>query len=211
MARCRLFHNPNNGELRLFPQAPILGWMRSIKEAFSFIGETVKIVLLALVIIVPVRMFLFQPFFVRGASMEPTFHNGDYLIIDELSYRFRAPRRGEVVVFRFPSDPSQFYIKRILGLPGETVRISGGKISVGLGANTLQGLEEAYLSAAHQNGGDFSPLTLGPDEYFMLGDNRGASSDSRRWGALDKDLIVGRAIISVWPLQDFAVLAAPSY
>src|SRR3989344_2860166 len=93
------------------------------REVVSFFWEVIKMVVLSLAIIVPIRYFLVQPFFVKGASMEDDFHNGDYVLIDELSYRFHSPERGEVVVFRFPQDPSQFFIKRIIGLPGETIQI----------------------------------------------------------------------------------------
>ena len=101
-----------------------------MKNFFSFVWEVTKIVIIAAVIVIPIRYFLFQPFFVRGQSMDPNFENGDYLIIDEISYRFRSPQRGEVVVFKYPEDPSQRFIKRIIGLPGETIEIKNGEITV---------------------------------------------------------------------------------
>ena len=101
-----------------------------MKKFLAFIWETLKIVVIALVIVVPIRYFLFQPFFVKGASMEPNFDDGQYLIIDELSSRFREPQRGEIVVFKYPHDPSQRYIKRVIGLPGETAEVKDGQLSI---------------------------------------------------------------------------------
>ncbi|HLD69247.1 MAG TPA: signal peptidase I, partial [Candidatus Omnitrophota bacterium] len=98
-----------------FNQPSSEGWFGSLK---SFIWETVKVVVISLAIIIPVRYFLIQPFYVKGASMEPNFYDQEYLIIDEISYRFREPQRGEIVVFRYPRDPASFFIKRIIGLPG---------------------------------------------------------------------------------------------
>src|SRR3989338_11028918 len=101
-----------------------------MKSTLSFLWEIAKIAVIALVLVVGMRLFVFQPFLVRGASMEPNFHNWDYLIVDEISYRFRDPGRGEVVVFKFPNDPSQRYIKRIVGLPGETVQVQEGQVTI---------------------------------------------------------------------------------
>ncbi len=173
----------------------------------GFFWELVKISLLATAIIVPVRYFLLQPFFVRGASMEPNFQNGEYLVVDELSYFMREPRRGEVIVFRYPNNPSQFFIKRIVGLPGETVRVEEGRVIVqsdiyGQGA-VLD--ESQYLPERLRTGGRLS-MTLGEDEYFVLGDNRAASSDSRSWGLLAEDAIVGRAWIRAFPFDRIDIL-----
>lgn len=174
----------------------------------SFFWELIKVFLIAIAIIVPIRYFLIQPFFVRGASMEPTFDDGEYLIIDELSYRFREPRRGEVVVFRFPQNRSQFFIKRIIGLPGDTITVNEGQVII-QNAQFQQGVvldESAYLSGDVRTGGDIT-MQLGSDEYFVLGDNRAASSDSRSWGALKNDLIIGRAWIRAYPLDRLGVFA----
>ena len=140
--------------------------------------------------------------------MDPTFANGDYLIIDELSYRIREPKRGEVVVFRYPEDPSQFFIKRIIGLPGETVIGDDGDIVIRQFEDKTV-LNESYLSKVTPD--SWPGIIAGPNEYVVLGDNRPASSDSRRWGVLPRDLIVGKVFVTVWPLEDFSVFAAPSY
>ncbi|MBA7596484.1 Signal peptidase IB [subsurface metagenome] len=174
-----------------------------------FIWEVSKIVIIALLIVVPIRYFVFQPFFVRGQSMEPNFRNGDYLIIDELTYQFRAPRRGEVVVFKYPQDPSQRYIKRIIGLPGETIKIQEGKVFI-YQDEEIQALEEEYLSQLTQTPGSLQ-ITLDRNEYFVLGDNRSVSADSRRWGALPEESIVGRVFLRAWPLTALAKIEAPNY
>lgn len=167
-----------------------------------FFWELLKAFILAMVIIVPIRYFLVQPFFVRGASMEPNFHDSEYLIIDQLSYRLREPKRGEVIVFRYPQDPTQFFIKRIVGLPGETVRIVDGRVLVtnAVDTATVQLDESPYLSSDVRTGGQIN-IHLNEKEYFVLGDNREASSDSRSWGSVSKNAIMGRAWIRAWPLS----------
>lgn len=165
-----------------------------------FFWEIVKIVILAVIIIVPVRYFVIQPFFVRGASMEPNFFDGEYLVIDELSYRWRQPRRGEVIVFRYPSNHEQFFIKRIIGVPGDAVRLTGGQVII-QNPTYQQGVvldESPYLSGGVRTNGQHA-VTLRAGEYFVLGDNRMASSDSRQWGVLTEDEIVGRAWLRAWP------------
>src|SRR3989344_1966316 len=118
----------------------------------SFIWETVKIIIICLAIILPIRYYLVQPFFVRGASMEPNFNNGDYILVDEISYRFNPPSRGDTVVFRYPPDPSQFYIKRIIGLPGETMEIKNDTVKIYDGEDMV--LEEFYLDESQKTLGD---------------------------------------------------------
>lgn len=178
-----------------------------MSRILAFILETGRTLVIALLIVVPLRLYVAQPFFVRGASMEPSFSNGDYLIIDELSYRFREPERGEVVVFRFPGDPSQFFIKRIIGLPGDTVVAENGSIRIERSGKTTV-LSEPYLQAETPD--DFR-ITTGPNEYVVLGDNRPASSDSRRWGILPRDNVVGKVFLTVWPVEEFSAFAAPTY
>lgn len=180
---------------------------RTIMVVGKFFWELIKVFLLAMVIIVPIRYFLVQPFFVRGASMEPNFYDGEYLVIDELSYYLRDVRRGEVIVFRFPNNRSQFFIKRVIGLPGETVRISDGGVVIE-SKDFLQGVildESQYLSDNVRTGGQ-TTTKLGEEEYFVLGDNRTASSDSRSWGVLTKDEIVGRAWIRAFPFSSLGMI-----
>lgn len=134
-----------------------------------------KFTLIAVITVLLIRTFIAQPFIVSGNSMEPTFDSGDYLIVDELTYRFSEPQKNDVVIFKYPLDPSKFFIKRIIGLPGETIHFEGRKI------------------------------TLGEKEYFVMGDNRPNSSDSRKWGALKEDFLVGKAFLRLWPLNKIGV------
>jgi len=181
-----------------------------MKNILSFIWEIAKIIIIALLIVVPIRYFLFQPFFVKGQSMEPNFENGDYLIIDEISYRFREPQRGEVVVFKYPQNPSQRYIKRIVGLPGETIEIENGEIIIFNEGNSQILDESDYLFPDVSTPGDIR-ITLTENEYFVLGDNRISSADSRRWGPLPRGNIIGRVFLRAWPFTALAKIEAPAY
>ena len=179
-----------------------------MKGFLSFIWEIIKIVVVAAVIVLPIRYFLFQPFLVKGQSMEPNFGNSDYLIIDQLSYRLREPQRGEVVVFKYPNIPSQRYIKRIVGLPGETVEIKDGKVMI----SGVPLDETTYLAdSAYTDQREFQIIILSENEYFVLGDNRLASSDSRVWGSLPRENIIGRVFIRAWPFAALAKIEAPQY
>jgi signal peptidase I len=157
-------------------------------KILDFFKEILQTVFLALLIVLPIRLFIFQPFIVKGESMEPTFKESDYLIIDEITYRFREPKRGEVVVFKNPMNERQRFIKRIIGLPGEKIEIVDGKIFISNGEKKI--LNEPYLNFSFTSG-DIQ-ITLGSDEYFVLGDNRQFSLDSRRFGPIKKKEIVGR-------------------
>jgi signal peptidase I len=176
-------------------------------EILDFFKEIFQTVILALLIVLPIRLFIFQPFIVKGQSMEPNFEDGDYLIIDEITYRFREPKRGEVVVFKNPMNEHQRFIKRIVGLPGETVEISDGKIFISNGEKKV--LNEPYLNSSFTTGE--IQITLGKDEYFVLGDNRQFSLDSRRFGPIRKKEIVGRVFLRLWPIYSFAKIEAPAY
>lgn len=169
-----------------------------IKSVLTFFWEVFQVVAIALVIVLPIRYFVFQPFIVNGESMEPNFHNGDYLLIDELTYRFDDPSRGDVIVFKYPTDPSQRFIKRIVGLPMETIELVGSSIQItDKFGNTTVLNEKSYLLKHTLFSG--IKVALNEDEYFVMGDNRTHSFDSRKWGALDREHIIGRAIIRAWP------------
>lgn len=187
------------------------GIHESKQEAIAFIWETIKIVVISLAIIIPIRYYLVQPFFVKGASMESTFENKDYILIDEITYQFRKPQRGEVVVFRSPEDTSQFFIKRIIGLPDETVQIKNNKVTIFSGMDTKGFLlKENYLDPKQITEGDLN-IRLNNNEYFVLGDNRLGSSDSRRWGPLERPLITGKVFIRLWPLNQIKRFNMPVY
>lgn len=165
------------------------------------IRDTVKFVLIILLVVIPIRVFIAQPFIVNGASMDPTFEHGQYLIVDQVTYRFNEPERGDVVVFRYPNDTRQFFIKRVIGLPGETVKITDDSIII-YNDNHPEGLtlKEPYIKnkTSHQNG-NTQTTELKNSEYFVLGDNRLQSSDSRSWGTLKGNLIIGRPLIRLLP------------
>lgn len=182
-----------------------------MKQFFLAAREIVEVVLISLLTVYIIRSFLVQPFLVSGASMEPNFSDGDYLLIDELTYRFRPPQRGEVVVFRYPGDEKTFYIKRIIGLPGERVVVRDGKVRVANAANPDGvGLNEDYISSGVQTIGDID-RTLAVDEYFVLGDNRYFSFDSRNWGVLPKNDIIGVVRLRLFPFRGTHTFAVPEY
>lgn len=162
------------------------------------IFDLIKFTLVILAIVIPIRAFIAQPFIVNGESMVPTFENGDYLIIDEISYRGSEPERGDVIVFRFPTDQKRFLIKRVIGLPGEEVIITGNKITVTKNDGEIVQLYEDYLNGEFSSYGTWE---LRENEYFVLGDNRQKSSDSRQWGIVTRDLIVGKTLLRLFPLS----------
>ncbi len=168
--------------------------MKFLEHAFK---EIAIFVILAVLIVLPIRLFLAQPFVVEGESMQPTFENGDYLIVDEISYRFNPPERGDVIVFKSPANPAVFYIKRIVGLPNESVIISRGEVTVTTTAGEKIVLDEPYVVA--EDATYSKPTHLGADEYYVLGDNRPNSSDSRIWGALPADDIMGKPVLRLLP------------
>lgn len=211
--------NENNQNLSSYQADPLnsgnegeLGFGRAPKnEILAFIWETTKVVVISLAIILPIRYYLVQPFFVKGASMEANFEDGDYLLVDELSYRFSEPARGDVIIFRYPGDNSQFFIKRIIGLPGETIEIKNNEVMI-YNIDHPDGfvLSEEYLSADQETLGNML-MRLDGNEYFVLGDNRLRSSDSRRWGPVNKTLITGKAFIRAWPFNRFNKIQSITY
>ncbi len=154
---------------------------------------------LIVIVVIPIRLFVVSPFVVDGESMHPTFENLDYLIVDELRYNFAAPARGEVIVFRYPGNPSIFYIKRIIGLPGETVAINHGLVTITTVAGKSLTLAEPYI--VNEDATYTKSVSLNADEYFVMGDNRPNSSDSRIWGVLPRGDIVGRVDLRLLPVS----------
>jgi signal peptidase I len=176
----------------------------------GFIFEVIQVVVISLVIIIPIRYFLIQPFYVKGASMEPNFYDHEYLIIDEISYRFAEPERGDIVVFRYPNDPKQYFIKRIVGLPNETVEVINGQVMV-YNEENLEGVivEEEYLDQGFTAGN--KKIKLRSDEYFVMGDNRNSSLDSRSFGPVNRNYIVGKVWLRGWPVTKLKVFKTPDY
>ena len=162
--------------------------------------EMLRFSLIALIIVIPIRMFVAQPFIVSGASMQETFHTGEYLIVDQLTYQFSEAKRGDVIIFRYPKDPSKFFIKRVIGEPGDTVNIEGSTVRISNAAEPNGFiLNEPYIKSM-ANGSSVTEV-LGDREYFVMGDNRDQSSDSRVWGVLQEERIVGRAYLRLFPFS----------
>lgn len=192
--------------------------MKSVlKKIGQFILDTIQMIVLALSVFIIIYLFLFQPHQVKGNSMYPNFHNGEFLLTNKISYRFDSPQRGDVIVFKAPkSEPCAEieceYIKRIIGLPGDRVMVKGGKVYI-----NGQILDESkYLSSDVLTGsGTFLPegveKSIGNNSYLPLGDNRPYSRDGREFGLIGRDMIIGRAWLRYWPLNDAGFVKQISY
>ena len=181
-----------------------------LAKVAMFFLELVKVAVLAGITIGFVRYFIFKPFYVEGQSMDPTFLEKEYLIIDEISYRLKEPERGEVVVFKAPVTHNDYYLKRIIGLPGERVKVEDNKVIIYNNDNS-QGVVIFEDYTAEEGTPGVTTVTLEPDEYFVMGDNRNASFNSRRFGPIKRDDIVGRTWLRGWPLNRITLFDAPDY
>lgn len=169
-------------------------------KKYIVIREFIHLVLIIVFIVLPLRLFVAQPFFVSGASMSPTFEDKEYIIVDQITYRFNDPERGDVIVFHPPSNPNRFFIKRIIGLPGETVQLDGEKIIITKNdGNESITIEEPYITEENLQREPRKSFKLNGDEYFVMGDNRNESYDSRSWGPLEREEIIGRAFLRLMP------------
>jgi len=172
-------------------------WKSTLKEIIIF-------ALIAFGIVLPFRVFIAEPYIVDGRSMDPTFATGDYLIVDKLSSRLKTPKRNSVIVFEYPNDPSKSFVKRIIGLPGETIILSGGTVTIKNPENPKGFvLDQSYVVHKAENSIE---KTLAEDEYFVMGDNRTESFDSRSWGPLKEKYILGKPILRLWPIFEIAVV-----
>lgn len=174
--------------------------------------DFIKTTLIALAAVFLVRYFIIQPFYVKGSSMEPNFYEKDYLIIDEISYRFSQPQRGDIVVFKLNTQGyNEYLIKRIIGLPGETVVVKDGKVTI-KNSDNPDGyvLDESYLPSGTETLGEVVE-TVPDDSYFVLGDNRGVSYDSRYFGSIKRSVIVGKTLLRGWPLNKFGITKMGRY
>lgn len=170
----------------------------------AVLKEVILFAVIAIGVVLPFRIYIAEPYIVEGASMDPTFKTGDYLIVDKLSYELGEPQRNSVIVFKFPPEPNRNLIKRVIGLPGDTITMKNGEITITNTANP-EGftLDQSYL--VHTKPESFT-VTLGPDEYFVMGDNRPESYDSRDWGILPKEDILGRPVLRLLPLSKIGTL-----
>jgi signal peptidase I len=180
--------------------------MESKKSIFK---ELFHFIIIVLLVVLPIRLYVAQPFVVVGQSMEPTFVSNEYLIVDELSYRLESPARGQVIVFKYPygaeeDGNAKYFIKRIIGLPGETVVIREGVVTIKNSENPKGFLlNEPYVTSKADTS---MSMTLGNDQYFVMGDNRPKSFDSRSWGPLSSDHIIGKAFIRLLPPNKISLL-----
>ena len=183
----------------------------AIRKIFVSFLEVLEVAVIAVVAVFVVRTFLVQPFLVSGSSMSPNFSNGDYVLVDELTYHIRPPERGEVVVFHDPQDYATYFIKRVIGLPGERVTIKNNVVTVYNKAHPEGfALDETYLPGGVETSGNVD-YTLSSSAYLLFGDNRPLSYDSRSWGALPAKNIVGLVRVRLWPLNEMTAFAAPKY
>ncbi len=182
------------------------------RSAWWIVWDVIKILIISFAIIIPIRYYVAQPFIVSGDSMQPNFQNSQYLVIDELSYRLHEPARGDVMVFHYPRDTAEYFIKRVIGLPGERVVITNGEVMIYNAANP-KGMvlnESAYLPAGTVTTTDVD-VTLGAGQYFVLGDNRAASFDSRFWGPVPQNDIVGRVVFRAFPFNEVSTFGHVTY
>jgi signal peptidase I len=186
---------------------------------FSFLLDLVKTFVIVMLVAFSIRYFVIQPFVVDGDSMKPTFINNEYLIAEKISYDFTTPSRGDIVIFRYPKNTSIIYIKRLIGLPGETVTVKNNKVYIAKSENgELTQLEEKYLDSNvstkvfdTETATKELTITLHENEFFVLGDNREHSSDSREWGVLPKSNIIGRVWLTVTPLDHLKIWGHQKY
>lgn len=187
-----------------------------VNSFFAVLFEIIKTIVVVGILALLLRIYIIQPFIVEGLSMSPTLDNNDYLLVDKLSYRFGEPQRGDVIVFKYPKDERFNYIKRIIGLPGETIRITENNIMITNNQNP-NGLiiHENYIKDIDghliNNGRKVIAVDIPQGQYFVMGDNRQGSSDSREWGFLPKKEIIGRSLVRLFPVGDFKVLRDPTY
>lgn len=174
--------------------------LRSKPSRIKVFFENVAYIIAAVILALLVQQFLVKPFIVNGASMDPTLKTGDYLLIDRLSYRLHAPQRGDVVIFKAPPEPDKYFVKRIIGLPGETVRIEGSKVTI-INKTYPKGiiLKESFI--VHPSKDTLMNINVPENQYFVMGDNRAGSYDSRSWGPLPYENISGRALLRLLPLK----------
>ncbi len=165
-------------------------------ETGYLIREILESVIVAVLLAFIIRFFLFQPFYIPSGSMEPTLKKGDRIVVNKLTYRLGEPKRGDIIVFKYPVNPKRDFIKRLIGLPGETIEVKDSKVYI-----DGKVLEQPFLPKKFTYNSNFGPVKIPENEYFMMGDNRNNSEDSRYWGTLPDENIIGRAIFVYWPFD----------
>lgn len=184
--------------------------MSPLKKVWAFFVDGIETILIAIAICLVVYLFLFRPFQVNGSSMYPNFQDKEYVLTNIISLRFENPIKGDVVVFKAPSDGEKDYIKRVVGIPGDNISIRNGAVYI----NNSKFDESKYLQdGLFTTGGSYlrdgQSITLNSDEYFVMGDNRLSSSDSREWGPVNKTAIIGKSFFVYWPPKEMKVIKNP--
>lgn len=192
----RLAPGPMQPQPAVLDDGPQENWLALL------VKETLETIVLAVVIFLLIRIGI-QNYRIEGSSMEPNFHDGEYLLVNKLAYRLGEYERGDVIVFKYPNDPSKDYIKRVVGLPGDTVEIRDGTLYV-----NGTPIQEPYPIMS-MNGMPYAPTVVEPGYLYVLGDNRPASSDTRDWGLLNQDLVIGKAWLAIWPFDQFGLVDHP--
>lgn len=185
--------------------------VKLVKSVINFFFDFLETIVVALSIFVVIYLFILQPHEIKGSSMEPNFHNNEYILTDKISYRFKDPERGNIIVFKAPKNPDIDYIKRIIGLPGDRVKVEKGDVYI-----NDKKLPEPYLhdksllfpGSYMQEGIN---VTVAPGEYFVMGDNRPHSSDSREFGPIPKKSIIGKAFLRYWPIKEIGIISGVNY
>jgi len=184
--------------------------MEFLRKTYAFLLDTIQTLLIVFAVFLAIYWFLFRPFQVSGNSMFPTFFDKEYILTNIIALKFDKPKQGDVIVFKAPPDPEKDYIKRVIGTPGDTVMIKNGDVYV----NEELLNQNAYLSSSAKTyGGSFlkedAAVTVPPESYFVMGDNRSGSSDSREWGFVPLESIVGKSLFVYWPLDKIEVVKNP--
>jgi len=187
--------------------------VKSVKSVIKFIFEFLEPVVFSFSIFAVIYIFIAQPFEVKGASMEPQLHDKEYILTEKVSTRFGSFKRGDIVIFRFPYNREIDYIKRIIGLPGETISVLDGKVYVNdkvLNEPYLRDITDIYPDPDNvlQEG---KSITVPQNYYFVLGDNRPHSQDSRYFGPVARSLLIGKAVIRYWPITNISLVDHPDY
>ena len=185
--------------------------VKIFRSGINFVFDFLETIVVALSVFVVIYLFIVQPHEVKGSSMEPTFQNNEYIITDKISYRFGKPNRGDVVIFKAPVNPDVDYIKRIIGLPGETVMVQSGRIYIDgkmLNEPYLEDLTPIFPGGFIKEG---VVVSIPENHYFVMGDNRPHSSDSREFGPIEKKLIIGRAVFRYWPINNLGLIPGANY
>lgn len=202
-----LQHLPHIDKARKINENKFMGVLRKI---YAFVLDTVQTLLLVFAVFLVIYIFLFRPFQVSGNSMHPTFFDKQYILTNIITLKFGKPKLGDVIVFKAPSDPEKDYIKRVIGIHGDTVAIKNGDVYLN---GKLLDQRDFLAQSVKTYGGSFlredQPVTVPPDSYFVMGDNRPGSSDSREWGFVPDKSVIGESFFVYWPLNKMEIVKNP--